>query len=627
MKGVKTLILVTFWVVNIYGVYAQEAQETLFSVDDTNVTVAEFLSVFQKSHYDDKVQTRRDLEEYLDLYINYKLKLKDAYAKGLDQTQKYNTEYTRYKNQLLKPYLKDTEAEEAMVMEAYQRMKEEVKASHILIKLPKYPTAEDTLKAYQKIKEIKQKIDEGEDFKQLAVAYSEDPSAKQNGGELGYFSVFKMVYPFETAAYNTPVGQVSDPVRTQFGYHLIKVEDKRPAKGEVEVAHIMLKGDFDKNESLINDLKRRIDQGEDFYKLATENSQDQGTVSNGGRLPRFGVGRMVEPFENVAFSLINDGDVSEPFKTHFGWHIVKLIHKYPIPTLEEKRAEIEESIRRDSRSHQLEKGFVERLMKNYRYEIDYRLLNAFVKDNWQDNIKEQDNRMLFSIDDRQYSVNDFYEFFKVQKQMNYKVAFEKFKEQKTIEYYLENLPKMDAELSQTLRSFREGILIFDQMQENVWEKAQKDTLGLQNYYNTHRDLYVLPQSTTLIMVSFRGDETLILEQLKRAAATEDFTELIDNEQIVGVRDRRINGDRTGLPSQLRLIEGQYVITQRDYFKEIYYINDVEPAEYVPLEKIKGKVITDYQNVLENKWIKELKQTYPVTVNTVVFNELKSKFKY
>ena len=627
MKGVKTIFFVAFLVINLINVKAQDAQETLFSVDDTKVSVSEFLSVFQKSYKDNQVQTRRDLDEYLDLYINYKLKLKDAYAKGLDQSQAFNTEYTRYKNQLLKPYLQDTEAQEALVNEAYGRMKEEVKASHILVKLPKYPTPEDTLSAFQKIMEIKQKFNEGADFSQLAKTYSEDPSAEQNGGELGYFSAFRMVYPFESAAYNTPVGQVSEPVRTQFGYHLVKVEDRRPAKGEVEVAHIMLTGDYEKNKPVIEDLKRQLDEGADFTQLAKKYSQDQGTKDKGGKLPRFGVGRMVEPFENVAFSLQNEGDISEPFKTQFGWHIIKLIHKYPVPLLEEKHNEILESVKRDSRSYQVERGVIERLMKNYRYKTDLRLLNAFSKENWQENVNENDTKTLLSIDDQQFSVSDFYKFFKVQNRMDYHVAFEKFKEQKTIDYYLENLPKTDPEIARTLQSFREGILIFDQMEKNVWDKAQKDTLGLEKYYNANRDLYVSPKSTTLIMVSFRGDETLILEQLKTAAETEDFRELIDNEQVVGVRDRRVNGDRTGLPSNLRFIEGQYVITQNGYFKEIYYVNDVEPAAQIPLEKIKGKVITDYQNILENNWIRELKQAYPVKINKEVLNELKSKFRY
>ena len=279
-----------------------------------------------------KDESQKDLNQYLELFIGYKLKVNKAYKLGLQNSAKYQAELKSYRNQLAKNYFNDTKITEALIEEAYNRLQKEVRASHILILVDENATPEDTLKAYKKIEDIAKRANNGEDFATLAEQFSEDPSAKENKGDLGYFTAFRMVYGFENAAYNTAKGKVSKITRTRFGYHIVKVNDIRPNRGEVTVAHIMIlkakpeDADQGKPEKTINEIYQKIQQGEKFEDLAKQFSEDKSSSPKGGLLSKFGSGQLSsEEFEEVAFSLAKPNDISKPFQSEFGWHIVKLI--------------------------------------------------------------------------------------------------------------------------------------------------------------------------------------------------------------------------------------------------------------------------------------------------------------
>ncbi|HLT53554.1 MAG TPA: peptidylprolyl isomerase, partial [Flavobacteriaceae bacterium] len=347
------------------------AQETLFTIDKEPVYASEFIRVYKKNLDLVKDESQKDVDEYLKLFINYKLKLKEAYALELDKKPSYSRELNNYKKQLAKNFLTDTKVTDDLIQEAYERTVNEVNASHILVRLQETATPEDTLKAYNEILKLRERaIKEGFENVQKEVHNGQTLF----GEDLGYFSAFKMVYDFETAAYNTAVGDVSQPFRTRFGYHIVKVHDKRKSRGEVTVAHIMVVNQKDgaeveDAEERIQDIYQKLQQGEDFEALAKQFSDDKSSASAGGKLQPFSGGQLTSPeFESEAFGLKEIGDVTKPFETNFGWHIVKLYEKKPVPDFEALKPELEVKVKRDSRSQLINTSLINTLKTRYKVE-------------------------------------------------------------------------------------------------------------------------------------------------------------------------------------------------------------------------------------------------------------------
>ncbi|MEZ4739574.1 MAG: peptidylprolyl isomerase [Flavobacteriales bacterium] len=358
--------------------FAQEVSKdpVIMTVDGKHVLRSEFEAIYKKNNKDAAVN-KEALDEYLDLFINYKLKVREAEVLGMDTIAKFKNELAGYRAQLSRPYLIDRELNDALMHEAYDRMQTEVRASHILLQVATDASPEDTLAKWNAILALRARILKGEDFAAVAkgVGGSEDPSAAKNGGDLGWFSALQMVYPFESAAYNTPIGEVSQPVRTRFGYHIIKVEAKRPARGQVKVAHIMLRSTDEDTPEQQKGADERAKEIHDlvvsgkmsFADAALKYSEDESSNTKGGELPMFGTGKMIEEFEDAAFALNTTGQVSAPIKSRYGWHIIKLLEKQPLPTYDAAKAELKNKISRDSRAEITRKVFLDRLRKEYAY--------------------------------------------------------------------------------------------------------------------------------------------------------------------------------------------------------------------------------------------------------------------
>ena len=327
-----------FFIFLFSSLYSQE--NYLVKIGNNEIYTPEFLNIYNKNRTDnDSLINSSEIDEYLDLFINFKLKVIEAESLGMDTLASFKKELAGYRNQLSKSYLNDTEVTKDLLQEAYERMKYEINASHILVSIDPTSSAEDTLKALKKINKIKDEFINGTSFEKLALKYSDDPSVSKNNGNLGYFSALRMLYSFESAAYNTPIGQVSDPVRTSYGYHLLKVNDKRKTRGDVKVAHIMIVNDKkSKSDSLakekIFEIYSLLSEGKDFSELAKKYSDDKKSGSRGGELDWFGVTNkvnMYETFSDASFDLVNIGDISKPIKTPAGWHIIKLLQKKDLP--------------------------------------------------------------------------------------------------------------------------------------------------------------------------------------------------------------------------------------------------------------------------------------------------------
>ena len=493
MKNNILLICTLLVALNVFS----QNEKTLVTINKEKTTIADFKRIYEKNLDAIDSEEAKDVTNNLTLYINYKLKVKEAYLLRFDTLPSYKKEIASYKDQLAAPYLQDTTFITELVKEVYLRTKKEVKAKHILIRTLKDATPKDTLISFNKITTIRNRIINGENFEKVAVETSEDTSAQGNTekgvegnkGNLGYFSAFNMVAPFEDAAYNTKVGAVSMPFRSKFGYHILKVDNFRAAKGEIEAAHILILNSTKSSKAKINEVYKRLQDKEAFAKLANEYSEDRGSKAKGGKLAKFGTGKMVKPFEIAAFSLENEGDFSKPFKTRFGWHIVKLLKKHPIRSFAEMKQELTAKIKRSSRMQMSETAVINKLKKQYAIvenEESKDILNrkdirTISKDSLQNNI--------ISINDSNIKQETFVEYLKNRRNKPTYVLFEMFKNQEILAYYKKNLVNTEPEYANVLKEYEDGLLLFELMQQKIWNKSSKDTLGLKTYFSNNKEKY------------------------------------------------------------------------------------------------------------------------------------------
>ncbi len=621
----KLFIFVTISLVSVFS-YAQK-KSTLLTVNGKEIPTSDFITVYEKNLSIVNDPEQKDVTNYLELYKNYLLKLEEAYALKMDTVPSYIEEFNRYKKQLIDPYLKDDNKEKDLIKEAYDRMLKEVNASHILIRMKKDASPEDTLKIYNKILDARTRIVNGESFESVAKELSQDPSAKDNGGNLGYFTVFQMVYPFENMAYNTSVGEISMPFRTRFGYHIIKVNDIRDSQGEVEVAHIMLKDDTPENQEKIKKIKAELDAGASFETLAKNYSDDNATKLKGGKLPKFSTNKMIPSFSEVAFALNNPGDISEPFKTRFGWHIIKMIKKYPVGSYESLKPELANKVKQGQRAKILGRSVIDRLFKEYNIEEESEVINAFKGMDWDaENLDLPLSKTILRVNESLIPASAFYEYYKSNKKLNAQLAFNKFKEEEVLNYYKEKLPEQYPDLKQTLKEYREGLLLFDLMQDKVWKKAEQDTLGLENYYNQHKDKYWWKDSVDAVVITTDKEENAksIKELLSNNVPLDSIKKQIKTKGLHAVKSGTFERDNTLFPQEFKFIEGVSITGDNGQYKVIK-INELLKAHPKKFEETRGRVISDYQDFIEKNWLVDLRSKYPIKLNEKAFKKLKRKY--
>lgn len=518
--------------------FSQKKDKVLLTIGNEKVLVSDFMRVYEKNLDAIENEDEKDIQKNIELYINYRLKVKEAYRLQLDTLPSYKKEIETYRNQLSLPYLQDSSFINKLVEDAYFRIKNEVKAKHILVRTPAVATPKDTLEAYTKIKNIREKILKGEDFEKVAVEFSEDPSAKGdpasgregNKGNLGYFSAFRMVFPFEDAAYKTKVGEVSTPFKTRFGYHILQVDSIRLSKGEVEVAHILITDKTEKGEKLINEVYDKLQKDEQFKTLARKYSDDEGTKSKGGVLRKFGTGVMVKEFEDAAFSLEKEESYSKPFQSRFGWHIVQLIKKHPIDSFENLKADLLQKVRSDERAQLSQMAVIQKLRKKYSITenqnaksiLDAKNIRTIAKDSLQDEI--------LKINERSISQEKFVNYIKNKSGKAVFELYEDFKNEEILNYYKENLEKSAPEFATTLQEYKDGLLLFELMQQTIWEKSTKDSLGLKTFFDENVSKY---SSTELSKVKgeVMNDYQNFLENNWIAELRKNVIIAIDNRQL------------------------------------------------------------------------------------------------
>lgn len=630
----------------ITSIFQAQNNDVLFTVENEPVYAKEFIRVYNKNLDLVKDESQKDVDAYLKLFINYKLKLKEAQQMKLNEKPSYKRELESYKKQLSKNYLTNNKVTQALVEEAYNRLKEQVNANHILVKVDENASPKDTLAAYNEVLKLRNRVlDEGYETVKKDVHNGRTIFVES----LGYFTAFRMVYSFETAAYNTKVGEISMPFRTRFGYHVVKVIDKRASRGEVSVAHIMLKettGDSISSEEQINEIHQRLKQGEAFESLAKQFSQDKSSSSKGGVLKPFSGGELSSlEFEEVAFGLKEAGEISKPFKTNFGWHIVKLIGKKPMASYENMKSELENKIKRDTRSKIINDSRVNDLRKRYTIKENSEGLNYFKsivnKDyqnrQWKLPSDFDAKKHLVKIQDKQFLYEDLGMYLvKTQRGGNtskpiddiVESAYENFLNNELLKYQEDNLINENEEFAQIVGEYRDGLLLFDLMESEIWNAAKKDTIALQKYYDSYKANYFFNKRIKAVVASSakKGEVKKVAKLFKEKKSIDEIKKVINTGNTINVSfsTGEMEHSHQALPENFKFKKGVSKVYKHNDSYVVVKVDEVLPKSQKNFEQAKGKVISDYQEFKEKNWLKELAFKYTVKVNQDILESVKTK---
>jgi peptidyl-prolyl cis-trans isomerase SurA len=644
MKKLYSLAVVTLLSISAF---AQQKAPHIFTYGSDTVFRSEFERVYSKNNdVKTKKPTDKEIAEYLDLYVKFKLKVKEAYARQMDTNEAFIKELAGYRKQLAQPYLVDNEVTDQLIQEAYNRMLEEVNVSHILVLCAKDDLPKDTLKAYNKIAGIRKAIvDKTITFDTSAKYNSEDPSAKVNFGSLGYFSAFQMIYPFESMAYNTPVGQVSKIFRTVYGYHILLVKDRRKSPGEIKVSHIMTKFN---NESEVAAAKEKIDaiykklqSGEKFDEMVKQFSEDYNTKAANGEMAWFKSNSQLPlNFKETAFAL-NIGEFSQPVKTDFGWHIIKKLEQKEVAPLSEQKETLKYKVSRDERSQISSKVVLERLKKENKFVPIEKELSKFtatvdtslINGSWVPGEKSKANTVLFTIAGQKFTYADFSTFitdFQTPKKSGkveslVKEFYDSYVDKMNFAYEEDHLEEKHIDFKHLMQEYRDGILLFELTDKMVWSKSVEDTTGLKAYYEVNKTKYMwgervdaaifdcsnakVAKSVKKLVKKNSPDTTLYKKtnakdplalSITRGKFEKGQNEVIDK---VTWKEGVIDLPKTG---------------ERVSFAKIYKVIPPGPKE---LKDVMGMATSEYQIYLENNWINELKTKYPVVLNQQGIDQL------
>ena len=641
--------------------HAQDKDPVVLNVAGEDITRSEFLNVYQKNNINGEAIDQKSLEEYMQLYINFRLKVKEAEALGLDTAQAFKDELAGYRKQLAQPYLIDDEMNRALLNEAYDRKKIDIRASHILIRVDRNAPAEDTLDAYKRTMAIRKRITKGEDFGKLAEELSDDLSARDrisegrkfegNKGDLGYFTVFDMVYPFETGAYNTPEGQVSMPVRSDFGYHLIKVTDRKPALGKVQVAHILLKiapgataADSAAVASKAMDIYNKAIGGEKFADLAEKYSDDKSTSTKGGVLPWFGSNKMIPEFIKEISDLKNVNDITKPFVSSFGWHVVKLLDRKEIGSYEDNLSDLKQSLTRNDRAKKSEEALIKRIKNEYKFSEVKKSKEDFYKvvtdtvfgAGWKVAQAAELNKTLFTIGRRSISQQEFAQYIQEnQRKRNpedirqyVNGMYKTFVNQTLLDYEDSQLESKYPEFRALVKEYRDGILLFELTDQKIWSKAVKDTLGLADFYKSHKNNYMWETRADATLYTLNStDKKMVAElrkSLKKGISDNELLEQIntDTTTLLTTDRRKFSKEDNAYVDGVDWKKGISKDIVEDGKTYVVNIHEIVAPEPKQLDEARGLITADYQNFLEDAWIKELRKKYPFTVNKEVLSSIK-----
>lgn len=631
----------------------------MFTINGQPTKLSEFQYIYDKTNGTNADYSRQSLEEYLELYIKFKLKVQKAKDMKLDTVPSLKSELMGYRQQLANSYLIDRQITDKLMREAYERKKQDVDISHIMIAVNQNATPEDTLRALNKIKDIQAQIKNGKSFEEMAGTFSDDNTSKGNGGRVGYITAVLSngFYDLETAAYTAPLNQVVGPVRTSLGYHLVKVNNRRPARGEMEVAHILVRtgeewATPEQASKVIKTVEEKLNAGESFEELAKTYSQDRATSSKGGYLGLFGINRYEVSFENAAFGLEKDGDISRPFLTSAGWHIVKRISKKEQLPYAQERSRLESVIRNDSRFELANKALVERIKKEGKFVETLQpfwsfrdtLSAAFLTLAWRaPELDDRTNRVLFQFGNSYFvMMSDFLDY--VQRAARERISlgrqniapkevantlYATFTKEQALKFEEGQLQEKYPEFKALMREYEEGILLFEATKILVWDKASQDTVGLENFFKTVQGKYNWEDRVNATQYIINNEGIAVVSDIRASAKKmtpkEMLTKFNEGEKpLISVEEMVIEKGRNKSLDALTWSAGTLSENELDNVKKtvsFYKIESVIPRSPKTLKEARGYVVADYQDYLEKKWVETLMKEYDVKVNKRVLSRL------
>lgn len=702
MKKNKLSIL-AFSAISSLSIAQTTGEPIIMQINDKPVYKSEFENVYKKNSGKEVNKEQKSVKEYVDLFSTFKMKVFEAEDHKLDTNKAFITELAGYRKQLAAPYLTDKNVNDALLQEAYDRMKTEVKASHILLRITEDALPKDTIEAYTRLMIIRDAVmgknptpaklaeyeailkkssmgltktstkkdsadyktkletiktlastanGSADKFGTVAKKTSEDPSAVDNGGDLGYFTSMQMVYPFETTAFKTNVGDVSLPVRTRFGYHIIKVIDKRNNQGEILASHIMVKFPKDAGEKEKVNLKTKIDEihaklkaGEKFEDLARQFSDDKASGEKGGQLQWFGSSRMPIEFEKAAFALKANGDYSEPFTTTYGWHIVKRIDKKGLAPFDDMKGDLKQRIGKDSRTQAGRTSLIEKIKKENSFKENVLAKNEFLKaidttayqGKWEAKKAEKlGNKELFNLGTKKYTQNDFAKYIeshqtarpKMDNNMFLQQSYKEFVNESVINFEDAALETKYPEYRNLLKEYRDGILLFDIMDKEVWSKAVKDTAGLRAFYNNNKNNYLWEERAEVTTYKCANAKVAkeVRALLKKNKTEKDILDVVNKTSQLNLAAESITylkGENKDVDANWKQgVAPSDIVDAKENKVVVLVVNKVLPKTPKTIAEAKGMITADYQNNLEKEWLAYLKNKYSVKVNNEVLNTIK-----
>lgn len=651
MNIFKTLTLVA-GLFTFSSVFAQNAKtpggdEVLFTVNGQPVTKEEFLYVYKKNNPDKQTDfSDASLREYLDLYINFKLKVTEARAEKIDTTEKVREELQKYGDQLIKSNF-DKEVLDAAALKTYQRMQKERYVYHIMITPDPKLNGSDTAAIIAKLNQTRDRLMKGEDFAKVATEVSSDKSNTTDPGLVGWVTAMQIPdMNFENAVYSTPVGSVSPVIKTKYGYHIIKVTKERPASGTVTVEHILIKTpkeakpeDVAKAKAKADSLVAVIKGGGSFEELAQKYSDDKVSAANGGKLEPFGTGKMILPFQEAAFGLKNPGDIAGPIQTSYGWHIIKLIEKKPIGSFDEMKEDLKGKVERSPEYKTLRDEFVAGVKTKYPFtesleakkEMLATLDSSFIKNNWSLNRAANMNKVMFSIGSKTFTQQDMASYLEINQRSSrdrnieekYNKLYDQAMEQTLIEY---DLSERNIDFKRLLQEYRDGLPLFAMLEKKIWSKGSTDSVGLKNYYDQHKNEYMWDERVDATIYTCSNSKTA-KEVRKYAGKNMDDKTIMskyntDSLNVVTVKSALyLPGQDSNVDKLNKAVGMGEDILNADGSITFVKINKIVPPTPKTLDEARGYVISAYQDQLEKEWIAELHKKYPVQVNEQVFKSM------
>lgn len=611
----------------------------LISIDGENFTQSEFERLFSKNQNLLNTPEEEDIQENLQLFIDYNLKIKEAEAQGLDTLPSFTQQYKSFEKELSTKYLFETEVSEKILKEAYDRLQWQKNVDYILIRVDENAAPKDTLRAFNKAMEFRKLVDEGEDFNKTALRYSEDPSVKDNEGNLGWMTAFSTVYEFENEVYQTKPGEISGPFRSAFGYHVIRVNEERERKGELSVAHILIRKNASNpkegEEKIKNIYKKLTEEKVDFGDLARQYSDDQATAKMGGEMRRFSRGNLRDSkFEDIAFSLNEKNPISKPFETEAGWHLVKFIDFHPIGSFEKEKNRISQAIVRNNRSLIIRDSLVKDLKEKYTLKENKPGIKYFTERTGKQFLQRMKEDLpegnMFDIKVAHLSYSDFYKRIERMHLLNPKMRFtpeslEKlYKEQQDaqlIEQARHDLSKENPTYAFELKDYRNGLLIYELIERNIFKKSD-DSIGLRKFYEKNKSKFITPEKYEMIVVSGSDKKEVAkaAKYLKKGKSAKDI-KTISPDLIV--HQETYTADHPQIPSNFKKKKGVSKLHQKNGLYLVSQTSQVIPAKQENLESAQGRVVSQYQAQIEKDFLTDLRKKYAVKINETTIENLKN----